>query len=274
MLLAIVQWNGAAIAKPLTARSIIIGGPLVVNDDEVLLRQLMEEYCRLLPPYVVYSEIRPVYDMGSIEESLNKQHFRRVGHYNLMLDIRPNKQRLFDNLHKERQRNIRQAQKAGLRFEEVTSEQGINEIAELIRQTYIRKRVPFADTGIFSYAAESMSHEVRFFAAYKDNTMVAGQVRLCYKKLVYAWYAGSDERYFRLRPNDFLMWNVICWAHDHGYSTFDFGGGGEPGRPYGVRDYKLKYGCKIFDYGRYLNVRRPLTYYLAKSAMKLLGMKK
>ncbi|MBR1928293.1 MAG: GNAT family N-acetyltransferase [Paludibacteraceae bacterium] len=274
LLLAIVQWNGGSFTKLFTARSIIIGGPLAVNNNEQIVKMLLSEYKRVLPKYVIYSEVRPIYDMAHIFNSLIGSGYKRVGHYNLMLDIRPNKQRLYDNLHKERQRNIRQAEKAGLVFKEVDKDSEIQQISNLIELTYKRKRVPLIDTSIFLQAKQLMPEYVHFFAAYKDSQMIARQVRLCYKGLVYAWYAGSNEQYFKLRPNDFLMWNVICWAHDNGYKIFDFGGGGEPNKPYGVRDYKLKYGCKMYDYGRYLHLLRPISYHSAKMLMTMLGIKK
>jgi lipid II:glycine glycyltransferase (peptidoglycan interpeptide bridge formation enzyme) len=99
--------------------------------------------------------------------------------------------------------------------------------------------------------------------------MIAGQLRLCFNEMVYAWFAGSDDAYFKLRPNDFLMWNVIAWAQEKGYRLFDFGGGGEPGVKYGVRDYKMKYGCEIYDYGRMLYTHRPITYYCAQLAYNM-----
>jgi hypothetical protein len=74
-----------------------------------------------------------------------------------------------------------------------------------------------------------------------------------------------------MRPNDFLMWNVICWAHRNGYKYFDFGGGGKQGVPYGVRDYKMKYGCEIEDYGRYIYTHRPLAYKAGKLGVKMLS---
>ena len=56
--------------------------------------------------------------------------------------------------------------------------------------------------------------------------------------------------------------------------VFDFGGGGEPGVPYGVRDYKLKYGCDIHDFGRFLCIHNSFVYRIGKTAISLLGMKK
>ena len=351
LLLAVIQWNGGALAKPLTARSIIIGGPLVEKYDQNVLRELMEEYQRRLPGCVVYSEIRPVYEFKLWEEknikntadaainiekeevtknaestvassnlrsldsqsareqspgqttaqscdadiaelslhdslqknvncinsqknvSLSKNYlkgWKRVGHYNLVLRVDKSGEELWNGMHKERRRNVGQAEKAGLRFEEVRTEEGRKAVIALLQKTYARKHVPMADSSLFERLTELMPKNVHFFAAYHGDKMIAGQIRLGYKDLLYAWYAGSDEQYFKLRPNDFLMWNVIKWAHTQGYKEFDFGGGGEPGKPYGVRDYKLKYGCEMKDYGRWICVKRPIIYGMAKQMYAIL----
>ena len=271
LLLAVVQWNGGELAKPLTARSIIIGGPLVKDNDKEVLRELMAEYQRRVPGYVVYSEIRPVYEIVNSEELIvNSAGWKRVGHYNLVLRVDKSEEELWNGMHKERRRNVGQAEKAELRFEEVRTEEGRKAVIALLQKTYARKRVPMADSSLFERLAELMPKNVHFFAAYHEDKMIAGQIRLGYKDLLYAWYAGSDEQYFKLRPNDFLMWNVIKWAHTQGYMEFDFGGGGEPGKPYGVRDYKLKYGCEMKDYGRWICVKRPIIYGMAKQMYAIL----
>ncbi len=269
VLLATVITNGNSIAKHLTARSIITGGPIVANDNPGIARLLIEEYKRHLPYYVIYTEIRPIFDLDGISGVLQGNGYVRKGHFNILLRINRSKKELWNGLHKERRRNIGQAQKAGLQFKVVRSVEERLKIVKLLEQTYHRKHVPFAGSSLFEHLTDIMPENVHFFAAYYNGKMVAGQIRLGYKKLLYAWYAGSDEDYFKLRPNDFLMWNVICWGQKNGYNIFDFGGGGEPDKPYGVRDYKLKYGCEMFDYGRYVLAHRPVSYWMAAKAYAL-----
>ena len=269
VLLAVIISNGNSFTKLITARGIIIGGPIVVNNDPVITERLLVEYKRRLPFYVIYSEIRPLFDMAQMSPILQAKGFNRVGHYNLLLNIKQHESDLWDNMHKERRRNVGQAQKNGLIFKELHQEKEIMELIRLIEKTYHRKHVPFSYGELFVQANRELRGAVHYFAAYtQEGVMIAGQIRLCYKKLMYAWFAGSDERYFKLRPNDFLMWNVICWGHQHGYALFDFGGGGQPGVPYGVRDYKLKYGCSMYDFGRYLCKHHPIVYGLGELAYK------
>ena len=270
ILLAQIITNGDSLASWLTARSIIIGGPLIKDEREDILYNLIDAYRRLLPKKVIYSEIRPIYDIADIATSLQSIRWRRKGHYNLLMSLDKTAEELFEQMHKERRRNVNQAIKAGLVFREVTERSDVRAIVELIRKTYERKHVPISYIDMFEEVHEQMKQYAHFFASYtSDGIMIAGEVRLCYKDLIYAWFAGSDEDYFKLRPNDFTMWNVICWGSAHGYKLLDFGGGGEPGVPYGVRDYKLKYGCEIFDYGRYVYAHRPISLWAGTIAYKL-----
>lgn len=261
ILVAQYMTNGGALASWITARSIITGGPLAKDNDPAIIQALMDAYKKQLPCKTIYSEIRPIYPMNDMPG------WKRVGHYNLVMRLEKTEEELFEQMHKERRRNVNQAIKAGLTFQELTTADEIQQVVALIEKTYRRKHVPIGYLNMFDKVQGILKDYAHFFGCYTaEGQMIAGQVRLCYGTLVYAWFAGSDEDFFKLRPNDFTMWNVIRWAREKGYKEFDFGGGGEPGKPYGVRDYKLKYGCDMFDYGRYVWAHRPITYWAAATA--------
>ena len=122
---------------------------------------------------------------------------------------------------------------------------------------------------LFKNARNLMGNEIVFFGTFFEDKMIAGQIRLYYKDLAYAWYAGSDSDYFNKRPNDFLMWNVILWSKEKNHRTFDFGGAGTPNVPYGVRDYKLKFGGELVNYGRYEIVHKKVLMIIGENAYKL-----
>lgn len=266
------QWtaNGGKLGAWITSRSIVMGGPLVKDNNTEVVDLLINAYMSVLPIKTIYTEIRPVYDSVQLFMHLSQSKWIRIGHYNIILPLNKEIDTLYNQMHKERKRNVQTAIKNGLTFEQVTSKKKIQDVIALIKQTYVRKHVPIAYLDMFENVLTILGEYAHFFACYTpDGKMIAGQLRLCYNEMVYAWFAGSDENYFKLRPNDFLMWNVIVWANANGYQLFDFGGGGEPGVEYGVRDYKMKYGCEIYDYGRMLYTHRPITYYLAQWAYKM-----
>ena len=268
----LAQWmsNGNKLAQWITSRSIISGGPLAKDDDPVIIDLLLRAYNKLLPIKTIYSEIRPIYDSAALFQYLSTRKWTRKGHYNILLSLNKDEETLYNQMHKERKRNVQTAIKNGLTFQEVDKPEDIKSVVALIQKTYARKHVPISYLDMFDQVLEIMGDYAHFIACYtSEGKMIGGQVRLCYNEMIYAWFAGSDEAYFKQRPNDFLMWNAILWAKSKGFEVFDFGGGGEPGVEYGVRDYKMKYGCEIFDYGRMLYTHRPLTYYCAQLAYKL-----
>ena len=84
------------------------------------------------------------------------------------------------------------------------------------------------------------------------------------------WYAGADDNYLEFRPNDVLVWEVLKWGKISNYSLFDFGGAGKPNVPYGVRDYKLKFGGELVNFGRFEIVNKPVLYFIVKNTFNLI----
>ena len=122
---------------------------------------------------------------------------------------------------------------------------------------------------LFIQSKNHLGNKVNFFGAYFNGKMIAGQVRLCYKDTVYAWYSGSESNYFSKKPNDFLLGNVLLWSKQNNFKTFDFGGAGKPNVPFGVRDYKLKFGGKLVSYGRYEIAHKRLLMTIGRNAYEL-----
>jgi lipid II:glycine glycyltransferase (peptidoglycan interpeptide bridge formation enzyme) len=63
---------------------------------------------------------------------------------------------------------------------------------------------------------------------------------------------------------------AIEYALQNGIGTVDFMGAGKPGRDYGVRDYKLKFGCELLEQGRFLKIQSPLLYRTGETGLKLI----
>jgi hypothetical protein len=54
-----------------------------------------------------------------------------------------------------------------------------------------------------------------------------------------------------------LRWRELVWGEEHGYAICDSGGAGWPDKPYGVRDFKVKFGGELVSFGRYRKVYAP-----------------
>ena len=199
------QWmsNGNKLAQWITSRSIISGGPLAKDNDPTIIDLLLKAYNKLLPVKTIYSEIRPIYDSAVLFQYLSTRKWTRKGHYNILLSLNKDEETLYNQMHKERKRNVQTAIKNGLTFQEVTMPKDIKNVVALIQQTYARKHVPISYLDMFDQVLDIMGDYAHFIACYtSDGKMIGGQVRLCYKEMIYAWFAGSDEDYFKQRPND------------------------------------------------------------------------
>jgi lipid II:glycine glycyltransferase (peptidoglycan interpeptide bridge formation enzyme) len=268
-LMSVVQRIYNGIIGDLTTRSIVMGGPLAKNNNAEILDALLRNYNKIVSSKAIYSQFRNLFDMNNYYLPFDKNGYKLEEHLDILINLKKTKEELEEQLHKERKRNIAKAIKEGLTFKVLDKEEDIKTVILLLKKTYSRVRVPFSCEELFLNSQLILDRNVVFFGAFLKDKMIAGQVRLCYKDTVYAWYAGSDSDYFNKRPNDFLLWNVILWSKEHNYDLFDFGGAGKPTIPYGVRDYKLKFGGELVNYGRYEKEYKKLFMFIGKNAFKL-----
>ncbi len=91
-----------------------------------------------------------------------------------------------------------------------------------------------------------------------------------YGRRAYEWYVcGMDQEYPRAYPSVLATWGGIHHAWKHGFDAFDFMGAGNPSVPYGVRDFKARFGGMATRHGRYLRINKPFIYQLGKAAVGL-----
>lgn len=273
-LMSVIQKESKDFTGLFTSRSIILGGPLVQNNNSKIADELLMQYNKVIETKVIYSQFRNLTDMNNLSDIFQKNGFEFVQHLDILLDLTQSEEKLFENLHKERKRNISQAIQAGLQFKLLKSDDEIQHAIELLKKTYNRVKVPISRDNLFINAKEILGDKVRFFGAFSEGKMIATQIRLCYKELVYAWYAGSDAEYFKKRPNDFLTWNVLLWSKANHFKVFDFGGAGNPEVNYSVRNYKIKYGGELVSFGRYEKVHKKTLMLIGKKGYRLYKKRK
>jgi lipid II:glycine glycyltransferase (peptidoglycan interpeptide bridge formation enzyme) len=192
-------------------------------------------------------------------------------HLNILVNIGQSEEALWKDVHTKRRNEIRRAYKEGTSFRELVTETGVGETYRILEDVYGKAKLPLHDRSMFSAAFETLRPKgmIRFFGAINQNKLIGVIVVLCYKDRIYDWYAGSYREYYDKYPNDLLPWEVFLWGKKNGYKVFDFGGAGKPAKPYGVRDYKKKYGGELVCFGRYEKIHKPLLMQMGKLGFKL-----
>jgi lipid II:glycine glycyltransferase (peptidoglycan interpeptide bridge formation enzyme) len=256
-----------------TSRSIIYGGVLCAGsaDGKDSLVPLMNTYNTSVKDRVLFTEIRNVNPTKQSRSKLEKCGYKYQDYLNYLIDLRRPLGEIFKSFSSSCRRNIRKSQRNGILIDEITSKEKLPVFYALLKKTYSGGRVPLADFSLFASAFNNLHFRkmVRFFLARLDDQYVAARVILLFKNQIFDWYAGADDNYLDLYPNELLVHHILSWGSKNGFQSFDFGGAGRPDEKYGVRDFKERFGGQVVNYGRYTNVYSARLYNVSNIGYRL-----
>ncbi len=259
-----------------TKRAVITGGPLIKDNDSTIFNFLVEQVAGLLRRKCVYVQIRNLCDTNSFRSDFEKNGFVYEKHLDIIHDLTLPKEIINSGISKNKRGNINKSINKGTCFTEIVNFRIFKSGVELIQKTYEKVNLPSPSNAFFynSFIRLNKSGFLKAFGAFADNDLIGIRLELCYKGLIYDWYAGSDDRFKNRYPNDFLPYHILHWGNENGFGKFDFGGAGKPDKPYGVRDHKLKFGGELVCFGRYERVNQPVIMLFSKTAFRLLQILK
>jgi serine/alanine adding enzyme len=256
----------------LSSRAIFYAEPLCQDNaaGANALAQLVAEHDAKMGRSVLFAEVRPLHAPGIERMILERSGYEYLEYLNYLYDVGQSVEGIWSELHKSAQRAIRQCERRGLEVREVHAETAVEQLYPLLKLSYGHSGVPLADRSLFDAAARELQPRglAKFFAAYEGPTPVAMDVMLTFKDRIYFWYGGVT-RATSGSPCSLLRWFELKWAHAHGYAICDSGGAGWPHVPYGVREFKRKFGGELVQFGRYRKVYAPWKLAIAKQAYKL-----
>ncbi|MFH0866495.1 MAG: peptidoglycan bridge formation glycyltransferase FemA/FemB family protein [Bacteroidota bacterium] len=255
-----------------TARSVIRGGPLLKNNDTELLEAMLKEYVVRVERYAVYSQFRNLWnwDQG-MKEIFIKHGFGYEDHLNITVNLNKSTEVLWKEIHPKRRNEIRKAEKNEIQVKSIHDYENFTNSYKILKDVYNRAGLPLHSFDFFKSAYELFLPKDRFiiFGAFLNNYLIGTMYVLCYKNTMYDWYAGSSAGFYNKCPNDILPWKAFIYGNKNNYHVFDFGGAGKPGIPYGVRDYKIKFGGELVNYGRFIKVHKKSLYSFSAGALRI-----
>jgi lipid II:glycine glycyltransferase (peptidoglycan interpeptide bridge formation enzyme) len=255
--------------KSFSARSIIKGGP--VWTDENALVFLLQEYDKIAKNKALYGEIRNIFELSEIREILQKHNYKFEGELNFVNNLKLGKDNLWKNLTKARRNGITKAKRLGVSIVEVADKKELAEAYSLFGKTYRQASWPLADKSLFEATFDILTGKklAKFFLAKAENKAIAAAFVTIYNKYAYLWYLGSDNEFSKYCPNDLLLWHIMELCTKNGFEGFDFGGAGDPDKPYGVRDFKQQFGGELTNYGRHIKIYHPWKVKFAKKGFEV-----
>jgi len=107
------------------------------------------------------------------------------------------------------------------------------------------------DARFFSQMQHTLADNLKFFYAIVEGKVVSTELVLLSEKTIYSFLGGTDESYYRYRPNDLLKYEIIRWGQYTAREQYVLGGGycGEDG----IFQYKHSFapkGCIDFKVGK------------------------
>jgi lipid II:glycine glycyltransferase (peptidoglycan interpeptide bridge formation enzyme) len=253
-----------------SGRSVIIGGPLYIKQKEgyEAIKKLMEHYEKVAKKKAIYTQIRNMWDTEDVKNMIISTGYVYEDHLNYLIDLNQSSEKVWQDIRKSRRGDIKNAEKEGIKINKIENLKEIKYFYYLIQETYKKSRLPLADISLFEAAFHELvpNSMADFYLATQNGVFVGSCIMLKYKSTVYNWYMGSKNgvKY----ADAALVWHVL--EENSGKERiFDFGGAGRPKIPYGVRDFKRRFGGKEVNFGRYLMVHSKWKKNVAEMAFKI-----
>ncbi|MCB0397208.1 MAG: peptidoglycan bridge formation glycyltransferase FemA/FemB family protein [Flavobacteriales bacterium] len=260
----------SGLKKIVSTRSIVTGGPLVKDDDNDIAQQLLSEYCRnIRSKKAIYTEVRNLFDIKALDPAFKAVGFSYVDHLTIHNDLEQSEEDMKKALHRGRNSNIKRARNKGLVVKEIKGEEAIRAGHILIRDTYIKIGLPAPHEKLFLNTAEILGDRARIVGCYHGDILIGCRVYLLFNGMSYDWYAAIDREHSNLNAADLMPWLMMLQLKSEGIKIYDFAGAGKPDQEYSVRDYKLKFGGTLMNFGRYSKIHNPLLYRLGVWGLKL-----
>jgi len=287
LLLAVIIHDYKGLVGKLSARTLIYGGPLIDPKEkhpEALTEQLLDELIKTVQKKSLYIQIRNLFDLSVFEPIFRRKAFIKQDHLNQIVSTSDIMETLA-GISKSKIRQAKQSIQNGAEVVIASSESEVRELYEMLEimyRTKVRKPLPPESFFIHFFKASQQGRLGLILVAKFEGKVIGGMVcPITPGKALNEWYiCGLDKAFQKIHPSVLLTYGAIQYALENGIPSFDFMGIGSPDIPYGVRDFKTRFGGKTVNYGRFLRVNNNLVFNIAKlgyfilSFLKILSFKR
>lgn len=249
-----VQHEFTSLFGSLTARFIVRGGPLFegISTSEMVF-ELWNALRKQIARSALYIELwnhRTGLDEDSIIQEIG---FRLEPHLNIVIPLPESVDELWAGFHSNVRNKIRRADTEGLVVRPLAGLEEMPAFYQILQRSFQRVRIPLPHISFFENVWKEMRQTGRaeFYVGLHGDRPVAARLVGFSIHSVYDWHAGDMRETVHFPLNEKIVYHIMTEAIGRGIRTFDFGGAGKPGIPYPPRDWKLKFGGELVDWGRY-----------------------
>ena len=167
-LLSVVQKEHKGILGRLSSRSIIMGGPLLLNNDQSVLDLILKDYNIKLGKKVIYSQFRNLFDTSDLTNIFKNNGYYYEDHLDIWVDLNKTEAELWKDVSSTRRNEIKRAEKEGVVVKEYTDLESLKSSYNILKEVYNRAKIPLADIDLFNNALNVLGEKkmIRFLGAY------------------------------------------------------------------------------------------------------------
>lgn len=273
ILAGMIQKEKGFLKSTLSARLIIIGGPLVTEPDSGVTGLLLDALNRNFARKSIYIEFRNLFSLKEHAEDFTKRGYNFADHLNFILPTISREQTV-KNIRSTRNRFIRKSLRNNAKIITEVSAEQVARFYSILKKLYASKvGKPLPPPEFFEEFRKDPSLGKYFLVEYENNIVAGIMCPVFDKKCIYEWYiAGEDGLHEGIYPSTLATWAPIDFALENGIDSFDFMGAGKPDEDYGVREFKATFGGELVNNGRYTRINNRLLYQVGKLGIRLLKL--
>lgn len=279
VLLGVIQKEQLGPLAMLSARTVIWGGPLILENPPIaastILDALLQSLVEAVKSKSVYIQFRNHFDLQPFREQFQAWGFDYQDHLNYLIDTSDPAQ-VRRNLSQSKWRQIQKSLKAGCQIIEPQQIEPVEQFYEILHRLYVTKvKRPLPGWPFFEdFFRNSLENRLGKYFLIEYQGRIAGGIMcpITPQRTIYEWYVcGQDQDEAHIYPSVLATWAPIEYAARHGLKCFDFLGAGKPDQDYGVREFKARFGGQQVNYGRFQRINHPTLYEMGKLALRVSG---
>jgi lipid II:glycine glycyltransferase (peptidoglycan interpeptide bridge formation enzyme) len=283
LLLGVVIKESGWLKQAFSSRTVVYAGPLIGTEAgapgqvfNLLLKRLVKE----VKHRSIFIQFRPSFDLAGFQPEFEQLHFRFTPRLNLLVNTTDRKD-VVHEMSASRLRQVKQSVKNGAEIIVPDQLSQIDEFYLLLSDLYRHKvKKPLPDVSFFHafFEATRDGRNGQIFLIRHQQRIIGGIMAPGFAgNTLFEWYVCGLDEEFRSRhiyPSVLATWAAIDFASANSFGRFDFMGVGKPGIPYGVRDFKMRFGGTVVSYGRYIRINNKFLYTFAELGYNILSLMK
>jgi len=265
----------------LSSRTVVYGGPLLhpdFPDPDRLLGSMLDELIKRVKNRSVFIQFRNFTDQSKVRNVFTDYGFKFLERLNYLVDT-TSETDARKRISTSKLRQVKKGLDSGARIEAPANETEMKAFYAILYDLYKRKvKKPLPSYSFFyNFYLQSCEGKLGVVKLVKYGDKVIGGILspVFEDQVIYEWYVcGLDQVYKNQYPSVLATWAAIEYAFRNNIKTFDFMGVGIPGKDYGVREFKSKFGGELVNFGRFGRINNPFLYAITEIGFNLLALMK